>query len=58
MAIYYNGTLIPYLKKVQKIYNHVMHNLSSADGSIFYRKSANFAIIINTNIDFILIYYF
>ena len=43
--------VIPYLKKIQKYINHVTHPLSSADISIFHRKSANFAISINTDID-------
>ena len=37
--------------------NHVTHSLSSADASIFHRKSANFAISINTHIDCILIHF-
>ena len=38
--------------------NYVTHPLNSADISIFHRKSANFAILENTNIDYILVYNF
>ena len=38
--------------------NHVTHPLSYADISIFYRKSANFAISRNTDMDCILIHNF
>ena len=37
------GTVIPYLRKIQKCINHVTHPFKSADISIFYRKSVNFA---------------
>ena len=52
------GTVIPYLEKIQKNMNHVAHPLSSADISIFHRKSANFAISRNTDIECILIHNF
>ena len=39
----------------KKYMNHVTHPLSSAVLSIFNRKSANFAISENTNIDCILV---
>ena len=38
--------------------NHVTHRLSSADISFFQRKSANFAISRNADIDCILIHNF
>ena len=50
------GTVIPYLKEIQKSYNHLTHPLSSADISIFHQKSAFFIISRNTNIDCILIH--
>ena len=34
------GTVIPYLKKIQKHINHVIHPLNPANISIFHRKSA------------------
>ena len=40
------GTVIPYLKKIQKYMNHVTQPLKYAD-----RKSANFLISRNTDID-------
>ena len=43
------GTVIPYLKKIQKM-NHVTQSLSSGNISIFYRKSANCTISKNTDI--------
>ena len=46
------GIVIPYIRKIQKIHN-VTQPLSSPDISIFYRKSANFAISGNTDIDYI-----
>ena len=46
------GTVIPYLKKIQKI--HVIHLMSSADLCIFSMKSAIFSISGNTDIDCIL----
>ena len=52
------GTIIPYQKKIQKYMNHVTHPMSSADINIFHRKSANFAISRNTEIDCILIHNF
>ena len=48
------GTVIPYLKMIQKYMNHVTHSLSSADFSIFHWKSA----IVNTDVDFIFIHNF
>ena len=38
------GTVIPYLRKIQKIYESRDTPLSSADISIFHPKSANFAV--------------
>ena len=52
------GTVIPFLKKTQKYLNHVTHLLSSANISIFHRKSASFAISENTNIDCTLVHNF
>ena len=51
------GTVIPHLKKIQKMY-HVAHPLSSADISIFHGKKANFLISRNTDTDCILIHNF
>ena len=42
------------IKKIQKYMNQMVHPLSSADISIFRRKSENFAISRNTDIDCIL----
>ena len=36
------GTVIPYLKKAQKVINHMTQALIFADISIFHRKSAFF----------------
>ena len=53
------GTVIVYLKKIQKYMNHVSHPLSSADVSFFcHQKSANFAMSRNINKDCILIHKF
>ena len=52
------GTVVPYLKKIEKCMNSVKHPLSSADISIFYWKSENFTISRNTYIDCILIHNF
>ena len=52
------GAVILYLKKIQKKKIHVTHPLSSADTSIFYWKSAHFAISRNTDLDCILMHYF
>ena len=52
------GTVVPYLKKIKKYMNHVTYPLSSADISIFYRKSPYLAISKNTVIDCILIHNF
>ena len=52
------GTLIFYLKKIQNIYKITWHTpwllLTSA---VFYWKSENFAILRNTNIECILMYF-
>ena len=45
------GTVLSYLKKIKKNVNHLTHPLRSADISIFYRKSTNFVISRNTDID-------
>ena len=45
------GTILLYLRKIQKIYESVTHLFSSAHISNFYQISANFAISRNTNID-------
>ena len=46
------GAVVPYPQKIQKKYiNHLTHQLSSADISIFHRKLANFAIPRNTDVD-------
>ena len=50
------GTVISYLKKIKKKVNHMTHLLSSADIRFFRRKSVNFAISKNTDIDGILIH--
>ena len=50
------GTVVRCLKKSQKKYKS--HSLCCADISIFYRKSANFAISKNTDIDCILTHNF
>ena len=52
------GTVIPYPKRSKKYMNLVTLPLSSAEISIFHRKSANFAISRNTDIDCILIHNF
>ena len=53
------GTVIPYLNKIQKNMNHVMHPLSSLLTSTFIRwKSANFVISRNADIDCILVHRF
>ena len=46
------GTILPYIKKIQKIYES--RDLSSADISIFYKKSETF--VVSRNTDCILIY--
>ena len=48
------GKVIPYLKKIQKVYNHVTHHLSFTDISIFHWKSATF--VISRNKDIALLY--
>ena len=52
------GTVIPYLKKIQKIYESRDTPVTSADISIFHWKSANFVISRNTDIDCILVHDF
>ena len=44
------GTVMHYLKKVQKYLSHVTHPLSCGDTSFFHRKSENFAASENTDI--------
>ena len=44
------------IKTIQKYMNQMVHHLSSADISNFRRKSENFAISRNTDIDCILTY--
>ena len=39
------GTVIPYLKKAQKVINHMTHAFISADINIFHWKSAFFCYI-------------
>ena len=41
------GTVIPYLKKIEKYMNHVTHPLSSADISIFSPGVSEFSYIKN-----------
>ena len=57
-AITKHGTVIPYLKKIQKFVNRVTHPLSSADIAFFHWKYAGFVISRNTDIDCILIHNF
>ena len=45
-------------RRLKKYMNRVTHPLSSADIRIFHRKSANFAVSRNTDIDCILIHNF
>ena len=45
------GTVIPYLKEIQKLYGSSDTPFNFADISIIYRKPANFAISRNTDID-------
>ena len=52
------GTVIPYLRKIQKICKSRDRPLISGDVSIFHRKSANFAISRNTDMYWILIHNF
>ena len=54
------GTVLPNLKKIQEIYEscNTLLDFSSADISIIHRKSANFAISRNTDIDCILVHNF
>ena len=47
-------TLIPYLKRIQKIYKSRDASVEFPDISIFYRKSATFVVSKNTDIDSIL----
>ena len=46
------GKVIHYLKKIQKINECCDTRLSPTDISIFYGKSANFALSENTDVDF------
>ena len=46
------GKVMHYLKKIQKINKWCDTRLSATDISIFYRKSANFALSENTDVDF------
>ena len=55
---WWNLAAIPYLKKIQKVYESRGTPLNSADISIFHRKSANFVIARNTDKDWILIHNF
>ena len=48
------GTLIHYLKRIQKIYKSSDTSVEFPDISIFYRKSATFVVSKNTDIDSIL----
>ena len=52
------GTVTPYLKKIQKIYELRDTHFESPDISIFYRKSENFPLPRNTDIDCILTHNF
>ena len=52
------GTIILHLKKIRIHINDVAHSLSSADISIFSRKSTTFVISRNTDMDCILIHNF
>ena len=53
------GTVVPYLKKIQKYINYVIHPLSSADIMIFSPEISKFCYIKkSTDIDCILIYNF
>ena len=52
------GTVIHYLKKINKYTNHVTHLLSYAGISIFHRKSPYFAISKNTDKYCVLIHNF
>ena len=45
------GTIIPYLKKMQKMYDHVTHLLISADISMFPPEVSYFDISRNTDLD-------
>ena len=56
--IFYNdevGAVIPYLKKTQKDMNHVIHPLSLLISGFIHRKSTNFAISRNSDINCIFI---
>ena len=53
------GTVIPYLKKLQKIYDsRDTHHLILLTSAFFHRKTAKFAISRNTNIDCTLVHNF
>ena len=49
------GTVIPYLRKMQKCINHVTHSSSSADIRIFSPEISKFSTSRNTYIDWNLI---
>ena len=53
-AVIKPGTVIPYLRKIQKIYESRGIHFEPADIIIFHRKSQNFPIPRNTDIDCIL----
>ena len=57
-AIMKLGTVIPNLKKIQKIYELPDTHFESPKISISYRKSENFPLPRNTDIDCILTYNF
>ena len=50
------GTVIPYLKEIQKIYESRDNPLSFADISIFHCKSANFVMWGNTDTDCVFVH--
>ena len=54
------GTVIPHAKKIQKVYESrdTLLGLCSLGYAFFHRKSANFVISSNTDIDCILIHKF
>ena len=52
------GTFVPYLKKIQKIYEPRDNHWALLISAFLYRKSTNFAILKNRDIDCILIHNF
>ena len=50
-------TIIPYLAKIQKYINYATQPVSPAE-RFFHRKSANIAILRNTDIDYIFTFNF